>query len=96
LTNEEFLRRFPQHVLPRGFPRIRYFGWLSNRKRSSSLPVCRDLLNSQSLLQSETGQGEETVWQCPCCRGQMQIIERLSQAQIWREEIRQACVVDSS
>jgi hypothetical protein len=26
LTHEEFLRRFLQHILPRGFPRIRYFG----------------------------------------------------------------------
>ncbi|MEA2874441.1 MAG: putative transposase, partial [Hyphomicrobiales bacterium] len=26
LTHEEFLRRFLQHVLPKGFPRIRYFG----------------------------------------------------------------------
>jgi hypothetical protein len=26
VSNEEFLRRFLQHILPRGFPRIRYFG----------------------------------------------------------------------
>jgi hypothetical protein len=25
----EFLRRFLQHVLPQGFPRVRYYGWLS-------------------------------------------------------------------
>jgi hypothetical protein len=36
LTLEEFLRRFLQHVLPRGVPRIRYFGWLANRRRKSS------------------------------------------------------------
>jgi hypothetical protein len=29
LTLEEFLRRFLQHVLPKGLPRIRYFGWLA-------------------------------------------------------------------
>src|SRR5204862_7132849 len=33
LSHEEFLRRFLQHVLPKGFPRIRYFGWLANRRR---------------------------------------------------------------
>jgi predicted Zn-ribbon and HTH transcriptional regulator len=33
LSYEEFLRRFLQHVLPKGFPRIRYFGWLANRRR---------------------------------------------------------------
>jgi hypothetical protein len=29
LTPEQFLHRFLQHVLPRGFQRVRYFGWLS-------------------------------------------------------------------
>ena len=40
LSNEEFLRRFLQHVLPKGFPRIRYFGWLANRRRGNLLPLC--------------------------------------------------------
>ena len=44
LTGEEFLRRFLQHVLPKGFPRIRYFGWLANRTRNNLLPRCRDPL----------------------------------------------------
>lgn len=96
LTHEEFLRRFLQHVLPKGFPRIRYFGWLANRKRSSSLPACRQLLNSQPLLYSETVEGEVMVWRCPCCQGPMQIAERLRPAQTRREGIRQVCLVDSS
>lgn len=96
LTHEEFLRRFLQHVLPRGFPRIRYFGWLANRKRSSLLPVCRELLKSQPLLHSETVEGDGTVWRCPCCQGPMQVVERLSPAQTRREGIRQVCLVDSS
>src|SRR5262249_36709937 len=45
LQPEAFLRRFLQHVLPKGFPRIRYFGWLANRKRARLLPLCRALLN---------------------------------------------------
>ena len=45
LASEEFLRRFVQHVLPRGFPRIRYFGFLANRRRARMLPLCRDLLH---------------------------------------------------
>lgn len=44
LTHEEFLRLFLQHVLPRGFPRIRYFGFLANRRRGALLPICRMLL----------------------------------------------------
>jgi hypothetical protein len=31
LTCEKFLLRFLQHTLPKGLPRIRYFGWLANR-----------------------------------------------------------------
>jgi hypothetical protein len=45
LSPEEFLRRFLQHVLPRGFPRIRYFGWLANRTRGHLLPLSRFLLH---------------------------------------------------
>jgi Putative transposase len=46
LTHEEFLRRFLQHVLPTGFPRIRYFGFLANRGRKLLLPLCRRLLDA--------------------------------------------------
>jgi len=45
LSAEEFLRRFLQHVLPKGFPRIRYFGFLANRQRQQLLPLCRWLLD---------------------------------------------------
>ena len=51
LSNEEFLRRFLQHVLPRGFPRIRYFGWLASRKRSPMLKLCRGLLQCRPMPQ---------------------------------------------
>src|SRR6266849_8681388 len=41
----EFLRRFLQHVLPRGFVKIRHFGWLANRCRKDNLAQCRRLLS---------------------------------------------------
>jgi len=44
LKAEEFLRRFTQHTLPKGFQRIRQYGLLSNRCRRSSLVECRRLL----------------------------------------------------
>jgi len=37
---DEFLRRFLLHVLPRGFMRIRNFGFLANRRRAELLPLC--------------------------------------------------------
>jgi hypothetical protein len=46
LRHEEFLRRFLQHVLPKGFPRLRCFGFLANRRRGQFLPLCRTLLSA--------------------------------------------------
>jgi len=47
LEAEEFIRRFLLHVLPSGFMRIRYFGFLSNRHRTKKLKRCRDILCHQ-------------------------------------------------
>jgi len=33
LSNEEFIRRYLMHVLPSGFQKIRYYGFLNNRKK---------------------------------------------------------------
>src|SRR5260370_9065309 len=41
---EEFIRRFLLHVLPDGFQRIRYYGFLGNRYRKEKLARCRQLL----------------------------------------------------
>ena len=48
LPVDEFLRRFLLHVLPRGFVRIRHFGFLANRRRASLLPICFQLLSRSS------------------------------------------------
>jgi len=44
LTAEEFLRRFVQHVLPKGFVKVRHYGLLANRARQARLSLCRRLL----------------------------------------------------
>jgi hypothetical protein len=44
LQAEEFIRRFLLHVLPAGFQRIRYYGFLANRYREQKLARCRELL----------------------------------------------------
>jgi hypothetical protein len=46
LEASEFIRRFLQHVLPDGYVRIRHFGLLANRNRSSNLEKARQLLAS--------------------------------------------------
>ncbi|MGH2544480.1 MAG: IS91 family transposase, partial [Ardenticatenaceae bacterium] len=44
----EFLRRFCLHILPKGLPKIRYFGFLANRHRQAKLAHCRTLLGQSA------------------------------------------------
>jgi len=89
VSGEEFLRRFMLHVLPRGFVRIRFFGFLANRHRASLLPLCQQLLETsprQNLPTPTAGETRlPTSWLCPHCGGAMVLIEKLTTQQIcWR------------
>jgi hypothetical protein len=96
LSPQEFLRRFLQHVLPRGFPRIRYFGWLANRTRKHLLPLCRFLLHQSPPATQASSLNQPTTWRCPLCQGPMYVLQRLTAAQILFAETRLACAYDSS
>ena len=95
ITQEEFLRRFLQHVLPKGLPRIRYFGWLANRRRRELLPLCRTLL-AVAPPPAVSNDSEAAVWQCPACGSAMRVAERLTAKQILREQSHRVCILDSS
>jgi hypothetical protein len=89
LSADEFLRRFLLHVLPRGFIRIRHFGFLSARRRGILLPLCKQLLSAESLLiphptlpATHTRKQSASLWNCPLCGGPMFLVERLTAAQI--------------
>jgi hypothetical protein len=78
LSSQEFLRRFLLHVLPRGFVRIRFFGFLANRCRATLLPHCRLLLrdNPQPRTTAVTHVSPRpTGFRCPLCAGPMMILE---------------------
>jgi hypothetical protein len=89
LQAEEFIRRFLLHVLPEGFQRIRYYGFLANRYREQKLARCRELLGmpapepSDSEATKDYSQRYEeltgfSLWQCPVChQGRMLVIEVL-------------------
>jgi hypothetical protein len=96
LTLEEFLRRFLQHVLPQGLPRIRYLGWLAHRRRREMLPLCRSLLAATPPTVASSVSGHATAWNCPCCGGEMRVVERLTAKQISREQSRGVHILDSS
>jgi hypothetical protein len=87
LAAVEFLRRLMLHVPPRGFQRIRHFGFLANRVRQAKLAQCRALLGhaTHPLAQAaaiarkppEEPSGEPGT-QCPVCQhGRMQLIKTL-------------------
>lgn len=96
LTLEEFLRRFLQHILPKGLPRIRYFGWLANRRRHELLPLCRMLLGVAPLPPAATDFSDAAVWKCPACGSPMRVVERLTAKQILWEHPQRVCILDSS
>ena len=85
LAATEFLRRFFLHVLPRGFVRIRHFGFLANRFRTSRLALGRQLLSSGSTEQQVTTHDvpeSSSLWHCPRCGASMIVIQRFTAAEL--------------
>jgi hypothetical protein len=82
LSSQEFLRRFLLHVLPRGFVRIRSFGFLANRHRAKLLPHCQRLLlhnpKPHALALTHSAPAQPACFRCPKCATPMLIVERLS------------------
>jgi hypothetical protein len=81
LTGEELVRRFLLHVLPKGFMRVRHFGFLANRCRARRLSEIRTGLEAPPPQAAEAK--EETVpfdgYPCPKCRkGRMQVTAHLA------------------
>ena len=75
LDSKEFVRRFTQHILPKGFTKIRTYGYLANRNRRNrinavlvkmKLPLHKGLVKIpiQVRLLEQYG---INITQCPCC-----------------------------
>jgi hypothetical protein len=76
LTACEFLRRFFLHVLPKGFVRIRHFGFLANRQRKALLETCRRLLFVPPVIAVNESDPIAESPLCPVCHaGRLQIVE---------------------
>jgi hypothetical protein len=81
LSAQEFARRFLQHILPRGFVRVRHYGLLANRHREETLRTCRLLLwreeTRHRLQASQEQEGDRSV--CAVCgQGRMEVAEVLA------------------
>jgi hypothetical protein len=93
LPGEEFIRRFLIHVLPDGFHRIRYYGFLGNCHRARKLALCRDLLGTapagaaadppadyRDRFEALTGQ---SLRECPHCHtGIMVVIDCIERPKV--------------
>lgn len=89
LMAEEFLRRFCLHILPRGFVRIRHYGFLSPSCRETLrdlqlllggpvIPEKREKKNWKEMYEMRLGENPSL---CPVCRqGMMQTISVLQKA----------------
>ncbi len=83
LSADEFLRRFLLHVLPRGFVRIRSFGFMANRSRATLLPRCQRLLLDNPRPQSSAAvstsfAAQPVCFRCPKCATPMLLVQKLS------------------
>jgi hypothetical protein len=96
LDGGEFIRRFLIHVLPGGFHRIRYYGFLGNCHRTHKLARCRELLG---MVSQPAGPAADpppadfrdrylaltgrSLRECPHCRtGVMAVIEFIARPKL--------------
>jgi hypothetical protein len=93
LEAREFIRRFLIHVLPDGFHRIRYYGFLGNCHRAQKLERCRELLGMASPEPAAEPPADDrdrlevlVGWssrECPTCRtGIMVVIDCIARPTI--------------
>jgi hypothetical protein len=86
LSTMEFLRRFVQHILPRGFVRIRQSGFLANACRTARVALARTLLSvarpSAATLSEPIDPPIDATWTCPRCGAAMILGPILSALQL--------------
>lgn len=79
ITQVEFIRRFLMHVLPSGFQKIRYYGFLNNRYKKLNLKLIAKLTGKQLFKSLYTGMKMDelllVIWNvnihlCPNCGGE--------------------------
>ena len=87
LSAMEFLRRFVQHILPRGFVRIRQSGFLANTCRTTRVALARTLLGAPRTDRRDAVDGDRDsdgvdTWACPRCGAAMIVGPILSALQL--------------
>jgi len=70
----EFIRRFLQHVFPKGFQKIRYFGFLHPKNRVQ-FNILRLLLNCKPHVRKDNTR-REFIFKCPTCGKKMVLFDK--------------------
>ena len=76
LSPETFLHRFLQHVLPKGFQRVRHFGWLSPAAKKRFERIAALLDWKAPAAPGATAEPQAPL--CPCCQRPMRLMEVLA------------------
>jgi len=85
LKGNQFIRLFAEHILPKGFVKIRHFGFLSSRTKAKDLSVIRASLNTEApppkvkmttkeFIVMTTGKNPH---QCPVCKKSEMVITKV-------------------
>jgi len=84
---EEFIRRFLLHILPKGFMKIRYYGFLAHANKKTCIPLLRQLINPDAKFAEKLTETVEemmvrltgiNISLCPNCgKGKMVYMEAL-------------------
>jgi hypothetical protein len=86
----EFIRRFLIHVLPKGFHRIRHYGFLASATKAANLARARERLNASApdVITGDTAaaDADTTTRHCPCCGGRMHVIETFARGETPRHQ----------
>lgn len=67
LSDQEFIRRFSQHILPKGFVRIRHYGFLASSWKKQRLPALQQLLGAKVLTADTSTKKPVTHRRCCAC-----------------------------
>jgi hypothetical protein len=85
LATDEFIRRFLQHVLPKGFHRIRHYGLFANAQRNDNLTRARALLKVQTIetktdneaIANKDNEEKPCTFTCQQCGAPLVVVEIL-------------------
>ena len=93
VSGSEFVRRFLQHVLPKGFQRVRHYGWLAAAAKAKRERI--DALLDWKAPPPQLSTLNLQLPKCPCCKKPMALIGMLPRSPPDAEELLQRLGLES-